>query len=417
MRQSAFILLIGLLASCGAPPATSKMSMPPPMVGVASPIERDLPVVRELTGQVEAVETVQLQPQIGGPVVKVYVKDGSDVKVGQPLIDIDPRPFVALLNAARAQVQSAAAHLVTTQSNYKRSLPLQDQKIISEQALSDIYAAQEVAVADLDLAKANQVTAQLNLGYAHVVSPISGRIDRISSTVGNVVIAGGLGPGTIITTIVSLDPIYVTFDLDEQTWREIGQHLRSSGDATGGAAVPVSIQLEGESDFGHKGIVAFASNQVDSSTGSIRVHARVPNPDHTITPGAFARIHLEVSEPRPVLLINDSALQSRLAMRYVLVVDDHGLTSFRPVTLGEHEDGNLVVVEGGLKPSERIAVQGLAKIFFPGMPVSPQLLDMEKLTPIEPTQEGAPAQAPAPDAAAPPAAGAPAKSSDAKANP
>jgi RND family efflux transporter MFP subunit len=404
MRLGVCLIVICVLCACGAKPAAS-FAFPPSVVGVANPLQRELPVVRELTGQVEAIETVSLQPRIGGLIIKVLVKNGSEVKVGEPIVEIDPKPFVVALASAQAQVVSTSARLANSRSNLDRSRPLLAQKIISDQNLADLEATMKIAEGDLAGAQASVDAARLNLAYTHVTAPIAGRIGRVSTTVGNLVVAGGAFPGTTMTTIVSIDPVYVAFDLDEQTWREIGQHLRASGEATDGTQVPVDVQLEGEDGYPHKGAVAYADNQVDSASGSIRIHARFPNPDHSLTPGAFARIHLEVSGPRSVLLINDSALQSRLAMRYVQVVDEHGAVSFRPVVLGDHAEGALVVVESGLTSSERIAVKGLAKI-FPGMSVSPQLVAMDTLEPLDATQDGAAPAASAHAADATPAAAA-----------
>ncbi len=374
MRVLLLIPLL-LLASCGSKGggAAAGGGMPPPTeVGVASPLERLLPVERELTGAVEAIESVQIMPRVGGLVEVVPVHDGAEVKAGELLLRLDQKPYQVALASAVAALKSAQARLVDANANYKRSQPLLEPRAISEQQLVDLKAAAQVAEGDLEAARAGVDSAKLNLGYCEVTAPISGRIGKISATVGNLIVAGGAFPGTVITTLVGQDPLYVGFDLDEQTWRAIGQHLRGSGE--GGSQVPVHVQLAGEDGFPHEGQVAFADNQIDTGSGSIRVRARIANPDHLLIAGAFARVRLEVSPPRPALLINQSALQSQLTTQFVTEVDDKGLTSPHTVTLGESY-GDLVVVLSGVGKSDRIVVSGLAKLF--GQPVSAKPAAME----------------------------------------
>ncbi len=349
---------------------------PPPAVGVANPVERSLPVERELIGAVETIESVQLMPRVGGLVVQVPVRDGAEVKVGETILQIDRQPYKVALDQANAAVQSAQATLVDAQLNYARSQPLMAQNAISKQQLDDLAAAQRVAAANLANAKAGLEVAQLNLDWTRVFAPISGRISKILTTNGNLVVAGGLFPGTVITTIVSQDPIYVGFDLDEETWRLVGARLRASGD--GGSTVSVKLQLSGESGYPHQGTIAFADNQVDIQSGSIRVRGRFANADRALTPGGFARVLLEVSEPRPVILINECALISQLSTRLVWVVDAHGIPSMRPVTIGEHH-GPLVEIESGLTTSDEVVVNGIEKIFMipPNSPIQKQPVTME----------------------------------------
>ena len=364
---------------------------PPPEVGVAAPLARELPVVRELTARVEAIETVTLNPQVSGLVIKVHVADGAEVKAGDPILDIDEAPLRATLARVSAEVARAESHLTQAKLQFERGKRLISDQVISRQQYDDQEAAVRTAEAEVAAAKAALTSAQLDLGYAKLTAPIAGRLGKILTTQGNLVQGGGPVPATMITSLVSVDPVYVSFDLDEGTWRQVGARLRTS--ATGGTPVPVRVGMVGDQGFPHQGHVAFVDNQIDLGSGAIRIRARIPNPDRVLTPGAFARVQVEVAPARPVLLIHERAVQNQLDIRYVLTVDDKGGTAFRPVQLGDAV-GTLRVVESGLKADERIVVLGLAKIFYPGMAVKPAEASMETLV-----MKNAPANASAKPAA------------------
>nr|MBA3938068.1 efflux RND transporter periplasmic adaptor subunit [Planctomycetota bacterium] len=376
--------------------------MPPPPVGVAAPLKRDLPVVREMTGRLEAVETVELRPRVSGVVDRVLVSDGAEVKVGDVILEIDQRVFVANAAKAEADVARAASHLDQAHILFGRAKNLVEQKIVSQQAFDDASAAVKTGEAEVAAAKATLVSAQLDLGYTKVTAPVSGRIGKVATTTGNLVQGGGPVPATLIATIVTIDPVYAVFDLDETTWNAIGARLRAA--ASGGPAVPVAVGLAGESGYPHHGDVAFVDNQIDSASGSIRVRARLANADRALVSGAYARIQLEIAAPRPVLLINERAVQSQLTTRTVVVVGADGSTQVRPVRLGESA-GQLRVVDSGLIETDTIAVNNLSKIFFPGMPVMPLPASMET---------GENESTPAGAAGAPPAKPGPAAPADAK---
>jgi RND family efflux transporter MFP subunit len=415
-------LLTLAITSCGdAKPQAPAGQMPLTPVGVASPIARTIPVVRDLTGRLEAVESVEVRPRVSGQVIETKVRDGVEVTAGQVLFVIDPEPIkatIAKLEAdivrnnseverATAEIARAEALLAQSSSTRDRNLKLVGDKIISQQQYDDSVAAVNTtkagleaatsakasAIAALVAARAALVSAQLDLEHTNVTAPISGRIGRIATTVGNQVQGGSAAQATLMTTLVKHDPIYAVFDVDDTTWHSIGARLRAS--AAGGEAVPVHVALPGETGYPHTGSVTFADNQIDSASGAIRVRATLPNADGVLTPGSFARIELEVAKPRDVLLVHERAVLAQLATRYVLAVDDKGVTSFRPVTLGDRV-GQMRVVEQGLGPADRIAVNNLAKIFFPGMPVQPMPASMETLV-----NDAAPA---APAVAAKPAA-------------
>lgn len=369
---------------------------PPSQVGVATPIARDLPIVRELTGRIEAIATVELKPRVSGVVERVHVADGAEVKAGDPLLDIDEKPLKATVARAGAEVARSESLLAQAKVQFERSKRLVDGQVISRQQYDDQESTVHTSDAALAAAKAALESAQLDLGYAKVTAPIAGRIGKVITTQGNLVQGGGPVPATLIATLVSVDPVYVSFDLDEGTWRTVATSLRAS--ASGGAAVPVTVGLVGENGYPHTGKVVFVDNRIDEGSGAIRIRAQVANPDRALTPGAFARVSLQTAPPRPVLLVHERAVQSQLLTRYVYTVDDQGITGIRPVRLGESV-GQLRVVESGLGPNERIAVIGLAKIFYPGIPVTPVPASMETLEMAgAPADGAAPADKPAAEA-------------------
>lgn len=396
LSLSSALAALALLAGCGkAPSAAPAGQMPPPPVGVAAPIAKTLPITREFTGRLEAMQTVELRSRVGGTILEVVVADGAEVKAGEVIMRIDDEPLKATLTRIEAERTGAAARQMQAHQQFDRTKDLVATKIVSQQAFDDAQSALNIATAVLAAADAGLVNAKLDLSHATITAPIAGRIGRIQATVGNVVQASGMAPGTLLATLVSIDPVYAVFDLDETSWQKIGAGLRASAstDGKGETAVPVSVALPGEQGFPHVGVVSFVDNQIDSTSGSIRIRATIPNPGRALTPGAFARIQLQVAPPRPVLLINERAVQAQLMTRYVLVVDDHGGTSFRPVQLGENAEG-LRVVLSGLAPTDTIAVNNLAKIFYPGFPVTPVSASMVT------TQNDAPPAA-APPAGAP----------------
>jgi len=365
-------------ASGGAPAGGG--GQPPPPVGVASPIPRSLGEMREFTGQVEAVFTVDIEPQVSGLITKVLVADGAEVTAGQPILDIDTAPLFADYDKALATVAHAKAVLAQANISLKRTAGLMSDHILSQQQYDDQAAAVDIAKADVAAAQAALATTQLNLGYAHVTAPMAGRIGKVQTAVGNLVQGGQAIPPTVIANEVSVDPVYVSFDLDETTWLKIGARLRAA--AAGTSDLGVGVALDGEDGYPHAGKISWIDNNVDTRSGTIRIRASVPNPDRLLTPGAFARVQLEVAAPRPVLLINERAVTSQLDSRYVTLVGADGHTMPHPVKLGENV-GTLRVVEG-LTDKDVLVVNGLSHVFFPGAPVTPLPASMETLEMLAP---------------------------------
>ncbi|MBA2481317.1 MAG: efflux RND transporter periplasmic adaptor subunit, partial [Planctomycetes bacterium] len=396
------------LAACGKPHAAAPAGgmPPPPQVGVASPVKQMLPVVRELTGQVESAAVVELRPRVHGVVERVLVADGAEVAAGQAVLQLDHQPFDAALQVAEANLARADALLAQARQQFTRAEELMPQRAIAQQEFDDLRSTLKAVEAQRAAADAAILTARLDVGYTTIASPIAGRIGKINTTLGNLVQSGQ----SLLATVVGMDPIEIAFDIDEKTWHAVSARLRAA--EAGGAKVRVWAGIDGESGFPHEGAVGYAENRIDPASGSMRLRARFANADRSLTPGAFARVRFEVAPERPVLVINDQALQSQLALRYVLVVGADGVTQFRPVQLGEPVGGNLHVVASGLGPDDRIVVTGLAKIFFPGMTVVPMPVSMLDPVPA-PGAHGAPAEAPHVDGSAPTAGSATAASTGA----
>lgn len=377
MRLRLFSFALLALAGCGEKPADAGQHQPPPPpVGVAEPVVRDHADSRIYTGRVEAISTVELRSLVGGTIVEVLVEDGAAVTAGQELFHIDRAPFEATQARAKADLARAQARHDQAKLRADRAAKLLPDHVISQQDHDDAQAALAAAVAEVAAAEAALVAADLDLTYCSVRAPMAGRIGRVLATQGNIAQGSGPAPGTHLATLVSKDQVYVLFDVDEAAWRDLGPRLTASAD--GGEPVRVQVGLAGETGYPHEGRVSVIDNRIDSASGSIRVRATVADPDGVILPGAFARVRLQIGEPRPVLLVNERAVQAQLNTRFVYTVDGQGVTAIRPLVLGETVDQYRVVL-AGLKAGERIAVTNTAKIFFPGMPVDPQPADMATL--------------------------------------
>jgi RND family efflux transporter MFP subunit len=381
MRLFPLFFSAALLASCTTQPDHGGgHQMPPPSVSVAKPLLRTMAATKEFTGVLEAVNMVHLSPQVSGLVTQVHVADGAEVKAGEPILTIDDRPFVATHARATAEIARAEAELNRARLQFERAKQLVEERVISRQQYDSDAAQLKVSEAAVAAAKAAQQSAELDLGYTRITAPISGRLGKITATVGNQVQGGGPVQPTLITTLVSLDPIYAVFDVDEATWQKIGARLRQ--DLAQGKAVSVQVGLTGETGYPHHGNITFIDNRIEGTSGALRLRAQIPNPNHTLTPGAFARVQLPIDEAKPTLLVHERALLSQLATRYVLGVKNTGETEFRPVTVGQ-QLGDLRVVISGLTAEDTIVTSGQAKVFFPGMPVAPQLVAMDTLIPLE----------------------------------
>jgi RND family efflux transporter MFP subunit len=342
-----------------------------PQVTVAAAISRKVTEFDEFTGRFEAVERVEVRPRVSGYISSVNFTDGNEVKKGDVLFVIDPRPYAAERDKARAQLAQARSQLVLAKSERERATKLLGQHAISQEEFDTRSAGNEQAQANVEAAQAALDAAALNLEFTRVTAPISGRISRALVTSGNFVANGQ----TLLTTLVSLDPIYVTFDGDEQAYlKYIKQiHVSSHAGSKDGAS-PVRVGLADERGFPHQGTMAFVDNALDPATGTIHSRALLDNRERLFTPGLFARIRLMDSTQHDAVLVNDSAIGTDQTVRYVLVVGDGNKVEYRPVQLGPVIDG-LRVVQSGLQPGEVIVVNGLQRV-RPGAQVQAQRVAM-----------------------------------------
>jgi RND family efflux transporter MFP subunit len=370
-----FILagLILVLASCkqeGAP------TPPPPKVTVSQPVVRELIEWDEYTGRLEAVESVEVRARVSGYLESIHFKDGQIVKKGDLLFVIDPRPYQAELDQTEAELKLAKARLKLAQDNLARAKKLLSARAISEEEADTRSSDERVARATVEQAEAAIEAAILNVEFTHVTAPISGRISRKLVTEGNL-INGGTG-GTLLTTIVSLDPIYCYAEADEQSFLKYTR-LAQEGKRPSSREVrnPAYLALADETGFPHKGYVDFVDNQLDPNTGTIRGRGIFPNPDLTLTPGLFARIRIPGSGQYEAILIPDEAIGSDQSQRFVMIVNNQNTTEYRKVVLGPIVNG-LRIIREGVKPQDWVIVKGVQRVVKPGVKVDPQ---REKITP------------------------------------
>lgn len=357
-----------LLAACGGgppPPAAP----PPPEVTVATPLAREITDWDEFTGRLTAVESVEVRARVSGYVQQVHFAEGAMVEAGELLLEIDPRPFRATVARAEAEVAAAGARLDLARSEEQRAGELARERLISDQELENRRQRRAEAEALLEAARAWRRAAELDLEFSQVRSPIKGRIGRRLVTEGNLV-RGGDNEPTLITTIVSLDPIHVYVSADEQAYLRF---LRMARDGTRPSvrevATPARLRLADEQGWPHQGFVDFVDNQLDRASGTIQGRAVFPNPDGVLTPGLFGVLQVRGAGPYPALLVPDSALGTDLARRIVWVVGEDNLPIAREVTPGRLV-GTLRVITTGLSAQDRVVINGMARI-RPGQPVTP----------------------------------------------
>ncbi|MBU9487531.1 efflux RND transporter periplasmic adaptor subunit [Burkholderia multivorans] len=341
-------------------------SAPLPEVGVAAVVPRTVRIADEFNGRVEAVDAVELRPRVSGYLQRIRYKEGDLVAQGAVLFEIDPRPYRIALDRAIAQQQRARAaeHLARVQ--LQRVQTLIDAHATSQEELDNARAAAEQARADLQAADAAVADAKLNLGFTEVRAPIAGRVGRALATAGNLARADD----TLLTTVVSQDPVYVYFDCDEQSYlRYNAQRADPAHRAIG--ADPVRVGLANETGFPHAGTVDFLDNRLDPQTGTIRARVRLPNADHTFTPGLYARVQLVSGRERSALLVDDKAVLTDQDRKYVYVIGPGDKALRRDVTIGRDLDGQRIV-EKGLNAGDRVVVDGVQRVYYPGAQVKPK---------------------------------------------
>jgi RND family efflux transporter MFP subunit len=372
-RLAAVLAASAALSACDS--AKTAPPPPPPEVSVASVIAREVGEWDEFTGRLEAVETAEVRPRVSGAIVKVFFTEGAEVRQGAPLFLIDPRPYEATLERARAELLRAETRAELAATERARAEKLLTARAISHEEMDQRGAAEREAQAEVRAARAAVTTAELDLTFAHVDAPIAGRVGRAEITVGNVVNAG-FGQAPLLTTVVSLDPIYASFEGDEHSFLRFGAQQRAGRDGRGRVRVDeVFMGLANEQGHPHQGRLDFLDNRLDPASGTIRARAVFDNRQRLFTPGLFARLKVRGSAPYAAILVQDSAIGTDQDKRFVLRVDAGDQLAYQPVVLGPLVDG-LRVVRQGLKAGDRIVVNGLQRV-RPGMAVKAQVQPME----------------------------------------
>jgi membrane fusion protein, multidrug efflux system len=363
------VLAAVLLTACGSDAAEpANGGMPPPSVSVAAALEREVHPSEDFTGRVEATGSVEIRPRVSGYIQRVNFREGSEVRKGDVLFVIDQRPYRAEVARTEAELARARAQAGLGKSEVARAHKLLEARAISQGEFDQRVANEAEARAGVGAAEAALEMARLNLEFTEVRAPIAGRAGQALVTVGNLV-----GPGTtVLTTVVSLDPVYVYFQGDEQVY------LRSADLAQRGrnaAALPVFVGLAHEADFPHEGRLDFVDNQVDPATGTIRSRAVLSNADRAFTPGLFARVRLVGSGTHKAVLVDDKAILTDQDRKYVYLLGPENRAQRRDIKVGRLADGLRIVTEG-LAAGDPVIVHGVQKVFFPGMPVQPQTIAM-----------------------------------------
>jgi membrane fusion protein, multidrug efflux system len=359
-----------LAASLAALPAALAQEAPPaPVVSVAKPLVRDIVEDDEFVGRFEAVDQVSVRSRVGGYLDQVHFQDGALVKQGDPLFTIDQRPFKAALNQAQAQVDSAKTLVEFSKMQFERAETLSRDGNIPVSTLDDRRREYLAAQAQLDGAQAALENASLDLEFTQIKAPFSGRVDRRLISPGNLVQADQ----TVLTTIVSIDPIDFYFDIDERAYLAYARDARQRGgvlqEGAGGVNVVVRVADRDEATF--TGKLDFGENRLDEATGTMRLRARFDNKDGVLTPGMFGRVNVPGSLPHPGVLLPDEAIGADQNRRIVFLVDEAGLVSAKEVRTGPRIDGYRVVREG-LTGEETVVVNGLMRV-RPGVTVKPEM--------------------------------------------
>jgi membrane fusion protein, multidrug efflux system len=352
---------------------------PPPApqatpVSVATVVQSTVSTWDEFSGRLEAVERVDIRSRVAGAVQSVHFREGTLVRQGDLLLTIDPAPYAAEVARAEAQVAAAQARQAYAQTDLARAERLWEEHAISQRDFDERANAQREADANLRAAQANLQSARLNLGYTQVRAPVAGRVGKLEITAGNLVSAGPGAP--VLTTLVSVSPIYASFDADEQL---IARALRGLGAGSSARArierIPVQMGTAESAETAIEGHLQLIDNQVDARSGTLRVRAVFDNPDGTLIPGQFARLRLGQAQARPALLVNERAVGSDQNKKFVMVVGADNKAIYREVSLGAQVNG-LRIVTAGLKADERIVVNGLQRI-RPGALLEPQPVAMD----------------------------------------
>ena len=374
------------LTAAGCTQRPAEAPAPQPIsVAVSYPVEREVTDYKDFTARTAAVDSVEVRAHVWGYLDKVNFKEGALVEKGEVLFELDPRPYQALLNQAKAKVVQDEAQLAFDEAEYRRNLTLLEKKAVSQSEFDKSAAARGVDIANVAADKAVVASRQLDLEYTKIVASVSGRVSRYVVTVGNLIQSGDQNGGTLLTTIVSVDPMYAYFDVDEYTVLRVRQLVREGkAKSAREGELPVWLGLTNEKGYPHAGTINFVDNQVNPKTGTLRIRGVFPNKGEALLPGYFARVRVPIGLPHQALLVSDRALDADQGQKILYVVNDKNEVVSRPVQLGALQNGLREITEG-LKPGERVVVNGLQQV-RPGIIVEPKLVDMPGQNPKSETR-------------------------------
>ena len=364
------LIVLSLLSLGGCGEQQKAVELPPPVVTVTKAIEKKIQDWDDYTGRLAPMGTVDVRPRVSGYITEVKFVDGDLVKKGQPLFIIDPRPYQADYDQARAEVAKADAALKLAGSDFERARQLRDKGVTAAGDFDQRSATYQQATGAAQSARAALEAANLNLEFCTVTAPIDGRASLANVTVGNLVSADGKDP---LTTIVSTNPIYAYADVDE---RSLLRYIRYSLGKEKGAhdvdevKLPIQLALQDETGFPHTGYIDFVDNRVDPSTGTIRIRGVFDSENGLLSPGLFVRVRIPSGEPYEAVLVPERSVASDQGQRYVVVVEKDNMAEFRPVGLGTLFEG-MQVIKSGVKAGETVVVDGLLKV-RPGQKVDPK---------------------------------------------
>lgn len=379
VARAATLLSISLLIVGCKPEKPPLAAIKPPVVTIAQPIVKSVVEYAEYTGQTAAVDSVEVRARVGGYLDAVNFKDGALVTKDEVLFEIDPRPFKAAVDQAKAELAKADAVLEKANIDWERIDKLYKAHNASNIEWSTNKAARDAALAIVEAGKANLETQNLNLGWTKVTAPIAGRAGRHLVDAGNL-ITGGTSLATVLTSIVTVDPMYAYFDIDERTVLDIQRRVREKKfqpAREGKDAVPLELGLANEIGFPHKGYVDFINNRVNAGTGTLQVRGEFPNADNALTDGLFVRVRFVLGKPENAILVLERAIGQDQGNAYVSVVDAEKKVQRRPIVRGSQQ-GPFRVVESGLKSDDWVIVSGAQRV-RPGVVVDPQKVEMLSL--------------------------------------
>jgi RND family efflux transporter MFP subunit len=344
-------------------------------VTVSYPVEREITDYADFTARTAAVESVEVRARVWGYLDKVNFKEGALVKKGDVLFEIDPRTYQAAVEQAQALVVQADAQLRFKESQFKRFEKLVAKAAVSREEFEQVQSERDVAAATVGTYKADLRQRQLDLGFTKVIAPISGRVSRMLVTEGNLVQSGQNGGSTLLTTLVSVDPIYAYFDVDEHTVLRVRNLIREGKVRSARETEwPVFLGLANHDGFPIRGTINFVDNQVNPKTGTLRLRGVFSNRDHLLDPGFFGRVRVPVGQPHGAVLVTDRAINNDQGQKIVYVVNEKNEVAVRPIRTGAMHDGLREITEG-LAPGERVVVNGIQQV-RPGMTAEAQIVQM-----------------------------------------